>query len=290
MSGSVSDQGGTTTFDLKLNLGGSQSWKIGSVATVGGLTAELSDGPIPTGCPTSIGSGDVWINLAGSATLTLPSATSAATVGIMSCIDPATGNFALASTANLGHYEPISGVNLALDSASVTVDSTNGDITGSLAGTLDVFGVGSRDCWPSCPPRHGRRHQRRPPGRGHVDPSKLGLPLPSASVLYASEAINNLALVPGLATQIGLTPSELADIPADAGFTALTDWNLPTSLASFLDGTWRASPSRPLATPPPSSSPSTSRLGADDYGNVEFRYGWHLVVQHLEGTAGVVCG
>ncbi len=120
---------------------------------------------------------------------------------------------------------------------------------------------------------------------------KSGCRCPSASVLYASEDISNLALVPGLATQIGLTPSELADITADEGFTALTDRTLEQLGLILGRNAWRASPSRPLATPPPSSSPSTFRPRCRRLcGTLSFGTGGISLFNTCKGQPRFVCG
>ncbi len=224
--GTVADSAGSVTFDLKASLTG--QWSVGSVATINSLQAEISNAAPPTSCVDSsgnplIGSGNLWLDIGGSATLNLPGAATPGQLLVGSCFDVSTGHFVLTTTASLSHWKPIGALPISLDSASLTIASLGSGPSVAFVGNLTAFG---------CP---GTVTVAVPAGAAGVfvsaDIADLGCtgisPLSgvNGALVFSTVAIPDLSTIPGL--NIGIPAAQLHGVSLGANaFDAFGDIDL----------------------------------------------------------------
>ena len=232
VTGSVTDAGGTITFDVTADLTG--SWAVGPTVSgsthlidVTGLRAELSNATPPTSCGALTG---VWLAVSGTASVQLPVAGApAATLTAEACAAPGSDVFSLVSTANLAHWAPIPGVPVTLDSASLNLQYDNGAVSFTVGATASVKGV------------QGNAVLSLLPGGGLLvgvsmpNLSGLGVPLPAGAVVFSTQAIQDLSTVTGLPSALGVSTAALSGLGvAQDGLLAMADFQVPTSLTSVL--------------------------------------------------------
>ncbi len=243
LMGTVSDVGGTITFDVKLNL--PTPWIYSSSGTglsVNDLSAEFSNQTPPTACqPLFAGSGGgqpLWLQLSGNASVTLPGNLPAIDIGADACVDPGSSAFVF-TTQGFDGWTPFAGVPLTLNGLSLKIADLPGpggadQLSVTAAGQMTVDGVNAAGTL-SLLPDGGLI------AVGSIDLSKLGLPIGgTGAVIFSSEQINDLSdtseVPASVFTGTGLTQSDLTGTSIDAdSVAALGSFSLPANLQCLLD-------------------------------------------------------
>ncbi|HZQ82901.1 MAG TPA: IPT/TIG domain-containing protein [Gaiellaceae bacterium] len=146
--GTVKNTGNGPVFSATASL---SSWAVTSFLTVSNLTVQLANDTPPAACtppaspsnqtPTSvIGSGDVYLAVTGSGTLSLPGVASMPISGA-ACVDLGgnAGDFLI--DAHAADWQPVAGVDATLVSADFDVEQQSGTLTLAGTGQANIAGV-----------------------------------------------------------------------------------------------------------------------------------------------------
>ncbi len=266
VSGAVSDAGGDITFDVKLGI--SNPWSFtggGATLQVANLTAEFSNATPPSGCaPLSIASGSMWLNLGGTASVTLGS-DAPLNVTANACLDPGNAAFVL-TTSGLDGFTPVSGV--TFNGLSLTIASLSSGVSVTASGEMTVDGVTAAGAI-------ALQSDGSIIAIGAVpNLSQLGLPLGNSAgaVLFTTDTIPDLgggssdsadqqSLLATLFSDVGLTQSDFSDVTVDGGNVAvLGDFKLPAKLTCLLDASLYSNPCPADGTPPTSGNAAPSSI------------------------------
>jgi hypothetical protein len=227
-AGTIDDEAGTVSFDVKLSLGHPwtftpSGWST-PLASIDSLTAEISNSPAPS--PTcdalAIPSGSVWVNLAGAASITLPKVSQPVTVAADACVDPGSSGspaFVL-TTRGFDGWTPFNGVTVNGVALTVTLDASQ-NLTIEAAGSISLGGV---DVTLNLEVTNAIDGSPELVAIGSVQNlQSLGLPLAgvAGAALYSTVSVAPTALPASLLTGTGITPSDLVGLP-DLGPDSVT--------------------------------------------------------------------
>ena len=227
-AGTIDDVAGTVGFDVKLSLGNPWTFTppgwASPLAAITSLTAEISNGPAPS--PTcdalAIPSGSVWVDLAGSASITLPNVSQPVSVAADACVDPGSSGapaFVL-TTHGFDGWTPFKGVTVNGVNLTVTLDSSQ-NLTVEAGGSISLGGV---DVTLNLEVTNAIDGSPELVAIASVQNlQSLGLPLAgvAGAALYSTVSVTPTALPGSLLTGTGITQSDLTGLP-DLGPDSVT--------------------------------------------------------------------
>jgi hypothetical protein len=250
VDGSVAMKAGSLSWAVTLRTGG--VWSTGPL-TIRGVSLTLGSGTAaPAGCRlTAAQQQNLYLDVKGIAEISWGasggSGGTKVALNVETCIVPDVG-WTLTTTAALSGVQITNGLDLTGVTFTAAHRNSPDQTSYVLNATGNAFGVSGAVTLALISPAVGDSSFL---ADMMVDLDDLGLPVSGEGhLLYASRPISDLGAIPGLdagfATHAsptapgagacgGATPaSPLAGLPVSAGFTALANFKMPTSLCGFL--------------------------------------------------------
>jgi len=187
------DAAGAATVDLRLSVGG--DWQPVSGLSVSQLSLQVSNTAVPPDC--AIPAGGVWVRAAGQGAVEI-SGVSPIALSVEACLGVPTGGgtppFSLRSTVGGPQWPIAPGV--LISNVGIQVTAIDGTLTLQASGSANLLGLDLTARVVFLLPSGGGTPTVVVDASG--DLTGIGIPIPEAHVVFASAALSDFELAPGL--------------------------------------------------------------------------------------------
>jgi hypothetical protein len=187
------DAQGTATVDLRLAVGG--DWRPVPGLRVRNLSLQVANTGVPVGC--EIPSGGMWVRVEGEGAIEI-AGVSPVTLAVEACLGPPTGTdgaaFSLRSTIGGAPWALAPGV--VIRDVAIEVVLVGGELTLRATGSATLLGLDLTASVAFLIPSGGGQPTIVVDAAG--DLTGIGIPIPEAHVVFASAAVSDFELAPGL--------------------------------------------------------------------------------------------